>query len=226
MRSSSKHGASGPAGRSDSGMPDGRLESRRRPGSAGSVVALAGVLWLGLVSSSCGSRATEDADAPAVAQAASSDTLALPAPRPGLTRAEIAGWFGPGAREHRYATQPDLRLESWEWSEPMGRDAQADFVDGRLVRAAVRRPWVDHLPIVQARRLVDLEIGLTRAQVHERLGAGWPVARAYVHFGAAPVESETEGWTIHDRHLQTGRSLFVTYSGGRVVTIEHPWVRR
>lgn len=165
-----------------------------------------------------------DDSAPALGTVA--DTLPLPEPRTGVGHAEVASWFSREAVPRRYAVDAELRLESWEWSEPMGRYGNADFVGGRAVRAAVRRPYVDHLPIVQARRLVTLKPGLSRSEVEERLGPGWPVERGEVNFTGTSTRSEKLGWAIHDRHLNTGRTLFVTFVDGRALAIAHPWVRR
>lgn len=153
--------------------------------------------------------------------AAPPETLALPRPDGGLTDARVAAWFDGRVPAHVYVDQGELR--GVEWSEPAGRYAMVEYRRGRAWRANVRRPWVGLLPAVEARRLPALRIGQTSADVSALAGAGWPVARTYV---ADDVSSETRGWSIRDRGLGTGRTLFVTFVSDTVAAIAHPWVSR
>ncbi len=183
--------------------------------------ALAGVLLLlaGCTGTPRGLESQADADA-ASTVSTPADTVPLPQLGESPSEAEVDAWFGGRVPAHVYADTPERR--GVEWHESMGRDVFLETSAGRLVQLVVRRPYVGHLPAVEARRLPALRVGQSAHAVEALVGPGWPVSRTRVFGG---VSGETRGWAIRDRGLGTGRTLFVTFVADSVAAIAHPWVR-
>jgi hypothetical protein len=169
-------------------------------------------------------RTAADPPAGRSVAAASPETLALPRLEPGQSLASLAAAFGPDVVPRR--VRPSWRTdgEAWEWSEPAGRYAVAEFVGGGLAAATVRRPWTAWLPAVEADRLPALRVGESAAAIERAIGPGWPVART---IGAGEGgEIVTLAWSIRDRGVGTGAILRVSFQGGRAMVIQHPWAGR
>jgi hypothetical protein len=157
------------------------------------------------------------------AATAVADTLPLPCWSAGLSRAEVEAAFGPGTNARLVSAGTLAGTDVWEWSEPAGRYALAEFAGGRLVSASVRRPWVGLLPAVEASRLPALRDGASRASIERFLGPGWPIEREFGRLSAAGLE--TRAWAIRDRGVGTGAILKIRFRGDVAAGISHPWVR-
>jgi hypothetical protein len=160
----------------------------------------------------------------APATVAPAETLPLPRLDLGATLASVRAAFAPGVTPRRVAPSWRRDGEAWEWSEPAGRYAVVEFVNGALAVAQVRRPWSAGLPAVEAAALPALRTGEARAQVERAIGRGWPVVVTVGVAGGGDLE--TCAWAIRDRGVGTGAVLWVGFQDGRAVAIEHPWVER
>jgi hypothetical protein len=149
------------------------------------------------------------------------ETLSLPRLEPGQSVASVSAAFGPGVEPRRVTPSWRPDGEAWEWSEPAGRYALAEFVGGALSVATVRRPWTAWLPAVEAARLPSLREGGTAAGIERAIGPGWPVERV---LGAGDRgEIVTCAWAIRDRGVGTGAILRIAFRDGRAIAIRHPW---
>lgn len=164
------------------------------------------------------------ATAPSTSNAAPAETMALPRLNLGATLASVRAAFAPGVTPRRVAPAWRRDGDAWEWSEPAGRYAVVEFVNGGLAVAQVRRPWSAALPAVEAALLPALRTGEARAQVERAIGRGWLVGVTLGVAGAA--ELETCAWAVRDRGVGTGAVLWIGFQDGRAVAIEHPWAER
>ena len=156
--------------------------------------------------------------------AASAETLPLPSFDLGATLATVSAAFGPGVTPRRVTPSWRADGEAWEWSESAGRYAVVEFVNGGLAVAQVRRPWCANLPAVEAELLPPLRTGVSREQVEQTIGKGWPVGNTVGLAGAG--ELQTCAWAIRDRGVGTGSVLWIGFQDGHAVAIQHPWARR
>lgn len=173
------------------------------------------------------SDATYDAGAATAtatgANASGPDTLPMPEFVSGESVADVGASFPPVTAARRVTAPSGSGREAWEWSEPAGRYALAEFEGGRLVTGFVRRPENVWLPAVEADRLPQLRAGMSLAEVEAIAGTGWPIERTVMLDGMAPVE--TRAWAIRDRGVGTGAVLRVAFRDGRALVILHPWAR-
>ena len=157
----------------------------------------------------------------ATSTAALAETLPLPRFDLGATLATVSAALGAGVTPRRVTPSWRPDGEAWEWSEPAGRYAVVEFVNGGLAVAQVRRPWSASLPAVEAALLPPLRAGASREQVERTIGKGWPVGNTVGLAGKGGLE--TCAWSIRDRGVGTGSVLWIGFQDGRVVAIQHPW---
>ncbi len=146
----------------------------------------------------------------------------LPALRVGESLSEVSATM-PGVIPRSVNASFGNGASAYEWNETMGRYMLAEFVDGRLVIGNVRRPYVDRLPPVEASALQNLHPGMTRAEIEAQVGPGYAMTRAV----ATGIDGDliTDGWSIRDRGVGSGRNLMVTYRDGRAASVIYPGAR-
>lgn len=171
--------------------------------------------------------ATDPPAEPASATPAPADTLPLPTFHAGESRQDVFAEFRPEAVPRAITPRLSATGDAWEVSETMGRYALAEFAGGGLISINVRRPWSAGLPLVDAHRIPELHAGMTRTEVYEAVGPGWPVARSLLAVDAIamPIEAEMEAWSIRDRGLDTGHVLKVVFKDERAALVDHRWGR-
>jgi hypothetical protein len=186
-------------------------------------VSIAILMLSAVTVGACVTRTAQDPPAEAPAAAAAPDTLALPELSAALSPEAISTLLGEHATPHRFAQDEPQHREGWEWSEPAGRYMQAEYRDGRLVDAYVRRPYAGRLPEVPASALWMVRDSMSEGQLDSTIGHGWAIERTIWDGGGGAMPAEVRGWAIYDKGHDTGATLKVRIAHGVVISVAHPW---